>query len=232
MDIKDAWGEIDKERLALVPILVLLGLAAIANTRALATGGPSGGGMWALYLVHSALLVSFYVLAIVLLFRRRRATAGSRSALPNILAFVGSFLPMALPFLPGSSVTFGSAAVSVVVMTIGMAFSVYSLRTLGRSFSVIPQARSLVRTGPYRYVRHPLYVGEMVAFSGAILAALSLPKVLLLLAVAGLQAYRAVQEEKVLEGEFPEYAEYRTATPRFMPSFARIRGAEPVVPAS
>jgi protein-S-isoprenylcysteine O-methyltransferase Ste14 len=38
--------------------------------------------------------------------------------------------------------------------------------SLGRSISILPQARQLVTSGPYAFVRHPLYLGEMTAMLG------------------------------------------------------------------
>ena len=40
---------------------------------------------------------------------------------------------------------------------------------LGKSFSIIPQARRLVREGPYSVVRHPLYLAEEVALLSCLL---------------------------------------------------------------
>ena len=47
---------------------------------------------------------------------------------------------------------------------------------LGRSFSIVPQARTLVRTGPYKFVRNPLYLAEEVALLGTLLQFYSLQR--------------------------------------------------------
>ena len=55
----------------------------------------------------------------------------------------------------------------------GAIVAVGSLLVLGRSFGVMPAVRGLVRAGPYRLVRHPVYLGELVMVLGAALAARS-----------------------------------------------------------
>jgi protein-S-isoprenylcysteine O-methyltransferase Ste14 len=52
---------------------------------------------------------------------------------------------------------------------------------LGRSFSVVPQARGLVRGGPYSFVRHPLYLAEEIALLGILLQFYSLATLTLFL---------------------------------------------------
>ena len=50
-----------------------------------------------------------------------------------------------------------------------MAMAVYSLAILRRIFGVAPQVRTLIRTGPYRHIRHPLYVAEFITLVAAVL---------------------------------------------------------------
>jgi protein-S-isoprenylcysteine O-methyltransferase Ste14 len=45
-------------------------------------------------------------------------------------------------------------------------FALYVVIELGRSFSVMPEARRLVTNGPYSVIRHPVYLGEAVALAG------------------------------------------------------------------
>jgi protein-S-isoprenylcysteine O-methyltransferase Ste14 len=102
-------------------------------------------------------------------------------------------------------------------MLAGTVFTLAALGTLGKSFSIIPQARKLVVRGPYRLVRHPAYLGEMTGVLGLALAGVSIPKILVFFLLACCQIYRAFQEEKVLTEAFPEYADYASKTSRFLP---------------
>jgi protein-S-isoprenylcysteine O-methyltransferase Ste14 len=72
------------------------------------------------------------------------------------------------------------AAASALIL-VGNGFAVYVLTYLGRSFSILPESRRLVTSGPYQVVRHPLYFAEAVATLGVFIEFLS-PLALLLFA--------------------------------------------------
>ena len=96
-----------------------------------------------------------------------------------------------------------------------------SVLALGRCFGVLPEARGLVTRGPYRLVRHPVYLGELGACGGLVLAAPSgwnLGAAALMLAG---QLVRLRLEERALTHAFPEYAAYAARTPRLIPSARR-----------
>lgn len=75
-----------------------------------------------------------------------------------------------------------------------------------------------MRTGPYRLVRHPGYLGSLMTWSGFALTTRSLPTIGL---VGGLLAAayrrRIIAEDALLHCELPGYAEYADATPRLIP---------------
>ena len=90
-------------------------------------------------------------------------------------------------------------------------------QALGRSVSIIPQARSLVQNGPYKFVRHPLYLGELIAILGIVTARFSIYAMSVFCLLVALQIYRAMQEERLLAGTFPEYESYSLKRARFIP---------------
>ena len=95
--------------------------------------------------------------------------------------------------------------------------AVMTLAQLGRSFSVMPEARTLVTAGLYSRIRHPLYMAEAVATLGVFLQYRSLGAALLVAAQFAVQLWRMHEEEKVLEAQFPDYAGYRARTARLLP---------------
>lgn len=52
-----------------------------------------------------------------------------------------------------------------IFSAIGVGFAVWALWCLGRSFGIAPADRGLVQRGPYRLVRHPMYLGELFSFT-------------------------------------------------------------------
>jgi protein-S-isoprenylcysteine O-methyltransferase Ste14 len=108
--------------------------------------------------------------------------------------------------------------VSDSLLFAGLAFSLASVAFLGRCFGILPDVRGLVVRGPYRYVRHPLYLGELTAAVGIVVgsrhpwAAAGAWLVCL-----GLQIARTHYEESNLRAEFPEYDQYAARTKRIVP---------------
>ena len=91
------------------------------------------------------------------------------------------------------------------------------LASLGRSFGIMPRARGLVQSGLYRWVRHPIYLGEFLVFAGIMILAIS-PLTLAVYAMfVALQVYRLMMEERTLTEAYPEYAAYRARTARLLP---------------
>ena len=100
---------------------------------------------------------------------------------------------------------------------VGTAVSVFVLAHLGRSFSLMAEARRLLTTGPYRYMRHPLYIFEAVATLGVVIQFLSVYTVVIFIGCCLLQFQRMKNEEAILEKAFPEYQSYKLKTARLIP---------------
>lgn len=142
---------------------------------------------------------------------------------PRAIAIVGTFISMVLILLPTPEVPVELRAISAGLIVLGTGLSIYCIRALGRSFSIVASARALVTAGPYRLVRHPLYAAELLTITGIVLANLS-PAALVVGALwLVLQIRRAQNEEQVLRGCFPEYAAYARRVPMLVPGF-RVDG--------
>jgi protein-S-isoprenylcysteine O-methyltransferase Ste14 len=125
----------------------------------------------------------------------------------------------ALP-LPGHWMTYVSG---LAVMWIGIAIRAWSFATLGTLFTyrvTIQPGHRLVRSGPYRYVRHPSYTGLALFVLGDVLALRDgLALLVLIAAMAPVVAYRIHIEEKELTAALgDEYREYARTTKRLVPA--------------
>jgi protein-S-isoprenylcysteine O-methyltransferase Ste14 len=107
--------------------------------------------------------------------------------------------------------------VSTLLVLFGSAAAVIALVRLGRSFSMMAEARRLVTSGPYRFVRHPLYLAEELAIIGISMQFFSLSSAFVLAVHIAFQLRRMYNEEAVLTETFPEYAAYQQRTARLLP---------------
>ncbi len=107
----------------------------------------------------------------------------------------------------------GTRWLGLVLALIGVSGIVLARYTLGKSFSITPQARALVTSGIYSRIRNPIYVSGMVVFIGVLLMVRRPYLWLALFVIAGAQIIRARKEARVLEEKFGDaYREYRART--------------------
>jgi protein-S-isoprenylcysteine O-methyltransferase Ste14 len=137
---------------------------------------------------------------------------------PRCAAVAGTFLGVGIVLLPPRELSSMLYLASLLLIISGTVFAICAGLVLGRSISVLPEARQLVTWGPYALVRHPLYLGEIVAMIGVALQYLSTWALLLLGLQCAFQLQRMRNEERVLFQVFPEYADYMARTARLVPS--------------
>jgi protein-S-isoprenylcysteine O-methyltransferase Ste14 len=120
-------------------------------------------------------------------------------------------------FLPVSGVL---PPIGAILVAAGLGLAVWARRHLGRNWSAQVQVKedhALVRTGPYRQVRHPIYTGILLAFLGMSLAIGEWRGVVALLFATVSFAMKAKVEERRMLDEFPEYAGYRQESSALIP---------------
>jgi protein-S-isoprenylcysteine O-methyltransferase Ste14 len=136
---------------------------------------------------------------------------------PRVSALIGTFLVTAVVYFPRRQLPLTAGIVSTVLVLTGTTIALYCLSYLGRSFSIMPEARELVTSGLYRHLRHPLYLAEMIAATGMVMQFLSVWTALILAVEIAIQLRRMHNEEIVLIAVFPAYAEYKRKTARVLP---------------
>jgi protein-S-isoprenylcysteine O-methyltransferase Ste14 len=165
-----------------------------------------------------ALSATLWGLFIVLINIRPAPLRRNRSPVGVIVALVSQLAVIAVGLF-GASTNGGAAVIaSDVLLLAGLAFAIGSVAALGRCFGILPDVRGLVTHGPYRLVRHPLYLGELTAVLGVVLGSREpLWAGLTWLVCVGLQLVRTGYEERNIRAEFPEYDEYAARTKRLLP---------------
>lgn len=115
---------------------------------------------------------------------------------------------------------FSSFPVVIAVQCAAVALMLWARITFGRrSFHPVanPTAGGLVTTGPYHFIRHPIYTAACFFGWAGLLAHWSVVNALLgvLLVVGALS--RMLCEERLVTATYPEYREYARATKRMVP---------------
>jgi protein-S-isoprenylcysteine O-methyltransferase Ste14 len=124
---------------------------------------------------------------------------------------------LARPFLPPSAI---GAATGVVLTALGLGIAIAARITLAANWSAaveIKEGHALIRTGLYRYVRHPIYSGILLALLGS---AVALDRWRALLAFALIFAsllLKSRHEENRLRQALPDYAAYASKTAALIP---------------
>lgn len=158
--------------------------------------------------------------------RRQEGLTSRLSHLVPLLLGLALLLPRHLPvawltirILPRGVVWFW---IGFVLVALGLAFAIAARAFLGSNWSgvvTLKQDHELIRSGPYRWVRHPIYTGLFAALLGSVFALGEL-RGLIALALFTLAFLRRIAlEERLLAEEFGgAYSRYRREVPRLLPS--------------
>ena len=163
-----------------------------------------------------AVIVYLAILAATVIVRMQ-PMAKARGVEPRISALVGTFLITVVVVFPRRELSLAAGCVSTLLVLAGNALAIFVLTRLRGSFSIMTEARQLVMSGAYRFVRHPLYLAEEIAAIGSVMQFLSAWTTMLLVAQIVFQLRRMRTEETLLTEVFPEYAKYREKTARIIP---------------
>ena len=166
---------------------------------------------------NQSMAIMFFVTQIVLFAIRPAAKQKAEGLMPRFAALFTMGAGFLYYYAPAADLSQFVLSVAVLFGIAGLTLAVFTLWWLGRSFSILPEARKLVTHGPYRIVRHPLYAAEALSTIGITLQLAQPLGILIALAIFLGQFTRMGFEEEVLTRAFPEYAYYERKTFRLIP---------------
>jgi protein-S-isoprenylcysteine O-methyltransferase Ste14 len=180
--------------------LLVLGLYAWLVFRIVASYILHGGLVNLLLLLSEGLVVVFFLV-------RRPARVLSRNPIDWLSALVATCA--ALLVIPDPIQSFVPAQLVAAFFLMGMMIQLHAKIALGRSIGFVPAHRGLRVSGPYRYVRHPMYAGYILSHVAFLAANPTIWNAGVYAVVIPLQIYRLRAEEELL-GLDPQYGSYRT----------------------
>jgi protein-S-isoprenylcysteine O-methyltransferase Ste14 len=137
-----------------------------------------------------------------------------------IVLMIGPGWPpwLELQWVPGGWIRYW---IGVGVLASGLGLTVWARPVLGRNWSgriAIKDGQQLVRTGPYRWIRHPIYTGGLIAILGSAVASGRVCGFLAVALACAALGYKIRIEERWLMREFgDQYAEYRRSSWMLVP---------------
>ena len=176
---------------------------------------------WALYWIASAVGTKA---------TRRRESLGSRLAHIVPLAIGGLLLAwrdtpwswLGARLWPRSLAVYW---IGVALLALGLAFAVWARVHLGGNWSgtvTVKEGHELVRTGPYAYVRHPIYTGLLTAVLGTAVASGTVRALIGVVIIAASLLRKLRTEEAFMRETFPaEYERYSAEVAALIP-FTRL----------
>lgn len=148
------------------------------------------------------------MLSVVLILTRR---SGQIAATPYafIIAIMGTALPLLIR--PTDGVALLPVGITTAIMLAGLVLSISAKIYLNRSFGIVAANRGVKRSGPYRLVRHPMYLGYFVTQVGFVLASFTLFNMAAYILAWTFQILRVAEEEKCLMQD-ADYANFAGST--------------------
>jgi protein-S-isoprenylcysteine O-methyltransferase Ste14 len=147
--------------------------------------------------IGSGLLVMSESIPLFFLLFRRFSTKISHDPFDWSVAIIGTTMPLLI--LPAAShgPLLPALACNAIIM-LGLSIQIAAKVCLGRSFGIVAANRGVESSGPYRFVRHPMYLGYTMTHAGFLLLMPSALNAILYGLAFCLQVMRIMREERVL----------------------------------
>jgi len=157
--------------------------------------------------VSQTLFITYLLIALVLLAGRKRAVIYSS----RLNDYVYTLLGLGSPLLYQPVLHISGEAVGETVAFVGIVLVLGAFFSLNRSFGLAPENRGIKTAGAYRVVRHPMYLGYILAETGFVYDNLTILN-LLILAVSVLFLLLRLRAEERLLLQDPNYRAYTEKT--------------------
>lgn len=137
-----------------------------------------------------------------------------------ISKFALLILIMAVLYLLISGNLLSQSPFVIAAQLLAVALSVWARRSFqAGKFNIHaePEAEHLLMTGPYKFIRHPMYSSALLLVWSGILGHISPVTVVIGVFISIVIAIRIVIEEKLLSNQYPDYGNYAIRTKRIVP---------------
>ena len=178
-------------------------------------------------------LIEIFILGgyIYVYIRRKKAVGSAVGFMQTIFPFFVAVIPFLITLTPynfaknipvetTNHLYFYTGIMLLIIL--GVMIKIIALITLQKAFSIMAEARLLIMTGIFKYIRHPLYTGGFIAFLGSLILRLHFYTVIMFLFFLIGKLIMAVIEEKKLIDFFPDYKQYKNNTGMFLPKIKSI----------
>src|SRR3954452_23567907 len=155
--------------------------------------------------LSTLLIVLSEALPFLFVLLRRPSATLSQSPTDWAIAIVATTTPLIVQ--PGGAGPLGPEALAYAIIILGLFIQVAAKVVLGRSFGIVAANRGIRQIGPYRVVRHPMYVGYTLTHIGFLLAVPTFLNAAIYALALVLQIVRIGREERVLLRD-PVYAAF------------------------
>jgi hypothetical protein len=149
--------------------------------------------------VTGLLLLVGEALVVVLIVFRRPARQVDRTTTARVVTTVSLLGPPLLR--AGAEPALLPDLVTASVSCVGLLIVIAAKLTLGRSFGLVPANRGVVVSGPYGFMRHPIYFGYLISHAAFLAAHPTLMNVALVVVGDAALMWRALLEERTLLGD-------------------------------
>lgn len=157
---------------------------------------------------------AFFIIGMVIRRPPKRVTNDWRFWMISFFSTYGTFGPA---FFAETGTPLVSLWISNAIAACALILSVTSRYTLGRNVSIVPAQRNLVMTGPYGYIRHPIYTVVFLTYVSLNLQCFSIVNLVMTTTVFSLFMLKSLAEEEFLKKDTDYVAYMQKVKYRWIP---------------